>query len=1175
MLQGPVSIAPAECDPASSSADGFGGRGMASINPWRIAAVCAGIVLLAFGTFELDTPTVKHAAPAEAELPVADTLKISRDESLRSLWMEGEQQRFENVLAAQTCDTLVVPVQSQHFGFDRATRSLMAAQLALALAADDKRCVVDPYIASNALGDGMRRFDAESVNRLAKSVGAKTVVWTYAGHDHQLKMEIFMRVETSMSAALTSYKESARKSWSGIDFSDARPPFVAWSQMLPDVVASLGLGEFKAKIAALPNPPFDLPDAPEQLATKPSLGRLDDARRYELLASLGPHPEFRPTEKLFEKAWLAASMAADSPESRRIQARALLHLSYRPYALAQIAGDDSAEGRLLRALLDGNLPEAKAAQKEVEAPAAKLMASLEVRDLSFAYGRQNEDKDTSDYVHEMQGRSKSWDALLGARNGELDDWHVDSNLPLKAVLDGLYPIDGFSIEDILRGATIVGDDAKMEELQLAAGRHVNKLLMQQAKRFCRRGFEISPQELDFLQLVSARAQANLEKEFGYQVWTQGLPDRALELMSAYEAEFAGNPHFSALKASAQAGMVIRRKTTREAEYKRSALTAARSAAYWEQAGTRYALYARNALVVDAAPPQNTFNFRRSYELEFPPKVGWARGDEALRYSAAFPSGIVPPPRPGAAGDKFFAEIKARFHGSRDAGKVLASLSDGKGAKPDASALRAQIEGDPGNWDLYSQLADVLMRDANYKEALAVAKSYPGFKEGSGVNSVGLSNHAVQVASALYWHGEMDAAKPLYQLAAGYQNGSDSSLLSEERIKIIDGDYLGAAEVARMRVSRYQSPYAYRDYIEFLFAHGYARDAWASFMRVADRFEIPEFWFAAMVGHRVDGASSGEVAEWLSRDEVSSVRIKSDIPALRFGLMFFLVDRAPFADLPGVLSKVEGVPLTHIAAERWNLMRQAPDGSHSTLIARGGLRPYQYDGKEGDPVPSHYVLFAPAYVALRQGDYEGAANGFARMADFYRIEGDSRFPDMDVALPYFAFAAAKSGDKFHLKSFMDQFPDKGKGFEYGLAQAFFSGLSGRSDEALHYLKMAFAAKPLNTGMNGITDYQYAEACIWLFEETRDTKYRDLALAWARSYQNMAPTMAWAYALEARYGDAKDKRHDRAVAMALHLDRNSFWLSGVPAADIARGRAWLKRNNPFSVKKSAPAKSMNEI
>ena len=165
------------------------------------------------------------------------------------------------------------------------------------------------------------------------------------------------------------------------------------------------------------------------------------------------------------------------------------------------------------------------------------------------------------------------------------------------------------------------------------------------------------------------------------------------------------------------------------------------------------------------------------------------------------------------------------------------------------------------------------------------------------------------------------------------------------------------------------------------------------------------------------------------------------------------------------------------------------------------------------------------------------------------------------MPYFAFAAAKSGDTLNLRAFLDSLPESNRQFEFHLAQAYFVGLDNHADEAIEHLHAAFAVKPLTAETNMITDYQYAEACIWLFEETKNVKFRDLALAWARSYQQMEPAMAWAYALEARYGDPKDKGHLRAVALALHLDRNSFWLSGVPKAEIERARVWLAGNNPF--------------
>ena len=128
-------------------------------------------------------------------------------------------------------------------------------------------------------------------------------------------------------------------------------------------------------------------------------------------------------------------------------------------------------------------------------------------------------------------------------------------------------------------------------------------------------------------------------------------------------------------------------------------------------------------------------------------------------------------------------------------------------------------------------------------------------------------------------------------------------------------------------------------------------------------------------------------------------------------------------------------------------------------------------------------------------------------------------------------------------------------------AYFAGLAGNVDRGLKELKNALIGMPLGAGTNAINAYQYAETCIWLYDETQDERYRELALTWARTYQRMEPIMGWAYSLEAAYGDSKDKRHTRAIALAWYLDRNSFWLRKVPKAEVEKARAWLPQNNPF--------------
>ena len=1138
-----------------------------------VLAAVGVVFLVGVGLYvqQLNAPLATAPKPVVAnDQPAADSLRANSESNLRSLWFDAERKRYTGMLDGRTCDTLVVPVQSQHSGFDRATRSLMTAQLALALASAD-RCVVDPYVASDALGEGMRRLDPGAVRALAASVKAKTIVTAYVGHDGNHHLEVFARVEKSPGNIDGVYREAAHKRWDAFPFTDEHAPFIVWQEKLPEILATLDLG----KIAAIPAdtaagaapPAFELPDAPEQLITLPMTDSLDAARRYELLAALGPLVDFRATERLHEKAWLAASRAPETPESRRIRARALLHLGYRPAALAVLGNEDDPAAQSLRALLDGNLPEAEAALAGITAPAEKLIVSLELRDLRFAYGRGNAGEAMPPLVQETMARSTSWNAVLGPRGGEYDGWHVDDNIVLKQVLDSLYPLDAFSIDDVVRAAVSLGQPINDTQLQLLVKRHIDRLLAQQPQRFCCSSFALRPTELDFLQLLSARSLATLEKRFRFEAWTQGQIDNALALADAYDAEYSGHPHLAALRALALIQKIRDHADSRETEYRQRATEEAHLALYLEQQGTHYAFAATSAFT---RPPPGSAAFSLAYATDFPPKVGWAKPPAVLPYVSAFPGDSILLVQPKER-DALAAEIAKRFHGSRAAESAVASLSPPPAGGPDQAALRASIERDPGNWETYVALVKVLLAEGDAAGAAAIADKYPGFAKGSGENQVGLSNYAAEIGSMLWTQGYTEKARAFYQRAADYETGSYASLLGAERVAIMDGDFGKAAGYAQARTARYDAPYATRDYLEFLFAYGYAEQAWPTFMASAEQIKIPEFWFAALVGKRVEGASDAAVGEWLASDAVRSIDAVGQAPALRLGMFYFLIDRAPNDNLPAMLARIEGPPVNHVDSNK-SLMRPSTEGHGYTPVARSKFEIDKHDGKMDDLVPSQYVLFAPAYLALRKGDYAAAVSAFERLTNFYAIEGDQWDPNMSVALPYFAFAAAKSGDTLHLKAFLDSMPQEKWGmstevngkFERELAQAYFSGLAHDTDAALKHLASARGTFPSESGTNNINAFQYAETCIWLYDETKETRYRDLALDWARSFQQMEPAMAWAYALEAAYGDPNDKRHVRAVAMALHLDRNSYWLSKVTKADIQQARNWLAHGNPFRAK-----------
>jgi len=398
------------------------------------------------------------------------------------------------------------------------------------------------------------------------------------------------------------------------------------------------------------------------------------------------------------------------------------------------------------------------------------------------------------------------------------------------------------------------------------------------------------------------------------------------------------------------------------------------------------------------------------------------------------------------------------------------------------------------------------------------------------------------------------------------------MLSNQRIALLDHDYARAASFALQRVTSYGDPWAARDYLTFLFAFGQPKEAWPAFNQSAARFDNAELWSAALVGHRIEGASTEQFADWLASDAIRSIRHEMKQPALEAGMNWFLIDRASYAGLAALLAKVEGQPIAwfDIHDAQYAQFKNAYGGDQP--IERSEFRRREREmPKTKVAVPSAYVLFATAYEAMQRGDNAAAVDAFDRLAGFYSIEGGTT-SDMRAALPYFAFAAAKSGDTLGLRAWLDNLPSQNQSLEYHLAEAYFAGLGGDKAAAERELHRAIGALDPNLDATHRIAYQYAETCIRLFEETHEARYREMALDYAKRFQQVDPAMAWSYALEARYGNPADAGHLRAIAMAEYLDRESAWLHGVPKAERGRAREWLKRNNPFRQSASATRNSI---
>jgi len=202
------------------------------------------------------------------------------------------------------------------------------------------------------------------------------------------------------------------------------------------------------------------------------------------------------------------------------------------------------------------------------------------------------------------------------------------------------------------------------------------------------------------------------------------------------------------------------------------------------------------------------------------------------------------------------------------------------------------------------------------------------------------------------------------------------------------------------------------------------------------------------------------------------------------------------------------------------------------------------------------MFADAYVAMRAGRYAEAVGKFDEFATHYPLDIASE----RYVVPYFAYASAKAGDPLHFEDYLNS-SRVGGDFAAFLAGAFFEGLHGHKSEALEFLKAAFYNRPFENTDPIFSEFRYAEACEWLYNDTREDAYRQRALEWAQMQQRVRPDMSWTYALEARLLTPGPER-TRALAMTLYLDPRAKVVESLSAGEKSDLTEWLERNNPFT-------------
>jgi hypothetical protein len=366
------------------------------------------------------------------------------------------------------------------------------------------------------------------------------------------------------------------------------------------------------------------------------------------------------------------------------------------------------------------------------------------------------------------------------------------------------------------------------------------------------------------------------------------------------------------------------------------------------------------------------------------------------------------------------------------------------------------------------------------------------------------------------------------------------------------DYETAAVIARETANRYGVANAYRDYLSLLYMLGYRDEATRAVDMLMPQLREQPVWEAALVGQRLAEVDDAGFVAWVKENHMrrfSAAGFAAEANAKSYLMRAAVVDRMPSTKMIDTLAAIEG------RYQFPTVVRQQDGRDVGALGELAIARPMT----RGSPdkywieVDGPFRTSAEAFRAFRLADY---AKAFERF-DTARQHGTLT----PYEQPYYAFAAAKTGNSETVIAQMAKYPAGQSSFDFLLAQAVIAGIGGDETAAVADLKRAFNVKPPAVNRIMFPAYEFAEVSELLWKETHADAYRQLALSWVTQYRRIHPWTAWTYAFEAELAnDARERAN--ALQRAAYLDPGSLRLSQMPKTEVAKAVRAAKAHNPFA-------------
>ena len=292
--------------------------------------ICLGLVTQAYAEappaackLVADTNILSRRADlATASLPAADDLQAVLDcnaprvghiDPPISNWLTTERATYAAVLENAKAQTLVVPFQVQGLALDRVERSLMSMDLSYEIGAATP--VADPTLVARALGEGARRYTTSAILDLARRMGARKVVIPFVGHDGNGSMTLSIQIQDlAFDPQGAHVLKTEQHDWRSIAFTDEKPPFLQFHELLPRVMTSFSLTPARHKQARSVDSttnPLAVGRTPAELLAATGMS---PSAKLSILGALESPVAERAQERLFARA-LIDSLRFDPPGS--------------------------------------------------------------------------------------------------------------------------------------------------------------------------------------------------------------------------------------------------------------------------------------------------------------------------------------------------------------------------------------------------------------------------------------------------------------------------------------------------------------------------------------------------------------------------------------------------------------------------------------------------------------------------------------------------------------------------------------------------------------------------------------------------------------------------------------------------------------------------------------------